>query len=128
SNVQVNTVSPPQTATLTNNTASPLTFSNISVSGQFVQTNDCPASLGPGAFCTFTITFKPLSNGNKTGSVNVSYGTGSLQLYLYGSTPQITVTLNPATLNFGNQQVGVASSPQNILLTNGSSNVLTISS
>jgi hypothetical protein len=65
-NVPINTISAPQTVTVTNTGTVPLVFSSISMGGlnpgRFPQTNDCPiggAGLPPNASCTVTITFQP---------------------------------------------------------------------
>jgi hypothetical protein len=65
-NVPMNTISAPQTVTVTNNGTVPLVFSSIFMGGpnaaRFPQTNDCPiggAGLAPNSSCTVTITFQP---------------------------------------------------------------------
>jgi hypothetical protein len=65
-NVPINTISTPQTVTLTNTGAAPLVLTSITVGGlnpgRFPQTNDCTiggAGLAPNAFCTITVTFQP---------------------------------------------------------------------
>ena len=65
-NVPINTISAPQTVTVTNSGTVPLVFSSISIGGlnpgRFPQTNNCPiggAGLAPNASCTVTITFQP---------------------------------------------------------------------
>ena len=54
-------VTPPQTATLTNTGHSPLTISGISISGSgaacFSQINNCGKAVAPGVSCAITVTF-----------------------------------------------------------------------
>jgi hypothetical protein len=64
-NVPINTISAPQTVTVTNAGTVPLVFTSISVGGpnqaRFLQTNNCPiggAGLAPNASCTITVTFQ----------------------------------------------------------------------
>jgi hypothetical protein len=65
-NVPINTISAPQTVTVTNSGTVPLVFTSIAMGGlnaaRFPQTNDCPiggAGLAPNSSCTVTITFQP---------------------------------------------------------------------
>ena len=60
----VGTTSYPQTMNLTNTGTPALTFT-VTVNGDFVQTNNCPASLAPSASCTFTGTFTPTTGGRE---------------------------------------------------------------
>jgi hypothetical protein len=56
----VNAPGPPATITLTNNGNESLVISNVATTGDFSQTNTCgttPATLAPGASCTFSLTF-----------------------------------------------------------------------
>jgi hypothetical protein len=45
---------------------------SITVDGDFHQTNNCPATLGPGATCTISITFLPTAAGTRTGTLTAS--------------------------------------------------------
>jgi hypothetical protein len=60
---KVGTASQPQTAALKNDDSSPLEIQNISITGSdpkdFLQTNDCPAKLAPGATCKIKVRFRP---------------------------------------------------------------------
>ncbi len=127
------TTSPPQTVTLTNGDNSQ-TISSISVTGpaagDFAETSTCPVStstLTAGAQCTITVTFAPTAAGIRKASVTiVDSAPGSPHVInLTGSTS--TVGLSASNLAFGNQQVGVASSPQALTVTNGGTTALTIS-
>ena len=68
-----------QITTLTNTGNAPLTISNFAISGansgDFAQTNTCPASstnLAVGASCTISVTFTPSVAGNRTASVSIT--------------------------------------------------------
>jgi FtsP/CotA-like multicopper oxidase with cupredoxin domain len=65
-NVPINTVSAPQTVTVTNTGTVPLVFTSIALGGpnaaRFTQTNNCTiggTGLDPNSSCTVTITFRP---------------------------------------------------------------------
>ena len=69
------TSSPPLTATLTNSGTAALTISDISVTGDFAETNNCPLSpdtLAVGAHCVLSVTFTPKSSGALTGTVSIT--------------------------------------------------------
>ncbi len=61
-----------QTATLRNNTGSPLKISGIFVSGiDFGQTNSCGETIPPGGACDIQVVFKPATTGARLGTLNV---------------------------------------------------------
>jgi sugar lactone lactonase YvrE len=69
------TASAAQTVTLTNSGGANLTINNVTLDGQFVQTNDCPvppATLHPGSLCTITVAFKPLIGETLSGAITIS--------------------------------------------------------
>ena len=57
--LQINQSSEAQTVTITNNGNATMVITQISVSGDYAQTNTCPGSLGIGSSCTVQITFTP---------------------------------------------------------------------
>src|SRR5579884_179817 len=150
--VQPNTVSQPQTATLTNETASSdVTLASITVSGHFAQTNDCPGTLSAGQHCTITVTSNPVTYGSTTGSINVKDGSKkTTQLYLSGmggvpasttsngtNTPAASaspadssspVYTTPTSLSWGTVAVGQTSGGKSITLNNSQTTPLTITS
>ncbi|MGA9354780.1 MAG: Ig-like domain repeat protein [Terriglobales bacterium] len=77
-----------QTITLLNDpnlaTTETVTFvGKIQVSGSYSESDDCPASLAPGASCTLTVNFKPGSVGFTPGNLTINYSpepTGAPQL------------------------------------------------
>lgn len=74
--VVVGATSETRNATLTNKGAGAFAVNNISVSetggSWFAQTNDCPASLAPGASCTIGVTFRPLSATSRSAKLSVA--------------------------------------------------------
>lgn len=74
----VGTTSAPVTITLTNDPklANPQTVTfvgQILASGNYSESNDCPASLAPGSNCVVSVTFKPGSVGFIPGTITINY-------------------------------------------------------
>jgi hypothetical protein len=67
----VDTTSPPQNVTLTNNGFVAMKVSSIETSGDFSQSNTCGASLPAHGTCTITVWFTPTETGRITGSVKI---------------------------------------------------------
>ena len=62
--------SDPQQLTLT--VVGPVTVSDITTTGDFTETNDCPNSLSSGQRCHVQVTFSPTALGHRTGSLTVA--------------------------------------------------------
>ncbi len=71
---KVNTTSPPQTVTVTNNLSTTLTVTTVTSTGDFAQTNTCGKSLAALAKCTISVTFTPKVTGKRTGTVKLTDG------------------------------------------------------
>ena len=72
-NQTLGTVSAAKTITLSNTgTAAALNINNILASGDYSQTNNCPASLNAGANCTINVTFSPSATGSRNGNITVN--------------------------------------------------------
>jgi dienelactone hydrolase len=65
--------------TLTNVGSTTLSITGLTITGSsaFSQTNTCPLSLGAGASCTITVTFKPGGRGGFTGAASISDNGGA---------------------------------------------------
>jgi hypothetical protein len=61
-----------QTATLANAGDAPLTISSISATGDFTQSNNCPATLAAGSSCAIQVRFTPSAAGPRSGALAVS--------------------------------------------------------
>ena len=72
----VGTSSPPQTVILLNDGADDTSFANITISGDFSQTNTCTGNsqppLAPSLTCTISVTFTPTKKGKRTGKVTIT--------------------------------------------------------
>lgn len=126
------TASSAQSVTLQNTGNLALTPTAISVSGDFSETDNCrSASVATGANCTIQVTFTPTATGARTGQMLVSanvYG-GQLVIDLSGTgTPAGTVSLTPASIGFGQVEVGTSSTPQQVQAGNSGALALSVSS
>jgi hypothetical protein len=112
------TTSPAKPVTLTNTGLGALLISKIAVTGPFIQTNNCPSSIGPGVNCTISVKFHPGNKGVFHGAVSVTDNApGSPQKVPLTGTGTY-VQLVPTKLNFGSQPVGTRSLAKKITLTN----------
>jgi Beta-propeller repeat/Abnormal spindle-like microcephaly-assoc'd, ASPM-SPD-2-Hydin len=106
-NQVINTTSPPQTVTLTNNSTSTLTGIAVSIVGtaatSFAQTTTCTATLPAGATCTISVTFTPTVAAAATATLSVadsdpsSPQTVSLSGTGISSNPDFSVAVAPTT-------------------------------
>jgi hypothetical protein len=98
----VGSTSAPQTATLTNVGSTPLTISSIVLNGlnpgDYTMTENCAATLGPGANCTITVRFRPTTTGVRVSQVNINAGQATVALSGTGIAGALTLT--PAALSF----------------------------
>jgi hypothetical protein len=126
----VGTTSSAQSVTLTNTGTVNLTINNIVSSGDYGETNNCPASLAANANCNISVTFTPTVSGTRTGAVtitdNASNSPQTIALTGTGLAP--AVSLSATSLTFSSQQVGTISAVQNVTLTNTGNATLTIGS
>ena len=69
---KVGIMSTAKTLLLTNIGNSTLNILKIAVTGDFLQINNCPASLAPGGRCQIMISFRPTTTGTRTGSLTIT--------------------------------------------------------
>ncbi len=124
----VGTSSSSRVVNLTNTTGAPLTITSITSSGDYSQTNNCPATLSPGAGCGIHATFSPTATGTRPGTIVVADNAAdSPQVVpLSGTGIAPAVALAPASLAFPGQNVGSASAPGSVTLTNNGTGALTL--
>ena len=130
--VAVGTTSAAQTITLTNNGPGPLAISDMTIQGpnasDFLQTNNCPASLAASASCTINISFKPSLNAPEFATLTMyddAVSSPQTVALMGGLGP--FVTLSPTNLTFAPQIVNTRSTTQSLTLTNSGNATLTIS-
>ena len=130
-NQNVGTASSSQQVTLSNTGTGMLTISSIATTvSSFSQTNNCGTTLAAGTGCTINVTFTPSSPVTVNASLTVTdSASGSPQsVSLTGTGLGPIVSFSQPSLSFGNQNVGTASSAQQVTLSNTGSAALTISS
>jgi hypothetical protein len=102
----IGTISPAQTATLTNTGAAPLTLSNIGLTGldasDFAQTNTCGPTLAPNDNCQVSVTFTPTATGSLSAAVSVTDDAprSPQTVGLVGTGTAAIATLSPLNLTF----------------------------
>jgi phospholipase C len=65
------TTSPAIRVPFSNWRSTPVTISNVAVSGDFAQTNRCPKVVKPGYICTFEVSFAPTAIGTRKGTLTI---------------------------------------------------------
>jgi len=101
----------------------------IATSGDYLQSNNCSATLATGASCTINVAVHPTTSGAISGALSVTPGPSSQfpgvssALSAVGAGSVVShVSLQPASLNFGNKSgFDVSSHSKTITLTNTSS-------
>jgi hypothetical protein len=68
----ITTSSAAQTVTLTNTGSASLNVSNIQITGDFTQINNCPSALASNLSCTLNVIFTPTSTGTRNGTLSLS--------------------------------------------------------
>ncbi len=120
SSTALGSTSQTQAATLTNPGTAAMPVSGIVVTGadpaDFVETNNCPATLPGGAFCTIQIAFSPQSTGNLIATVQVNAGQFSVALSGVGITAPLV--MSPTSIDFPSTALGSTSQTQAATLTN----------
>ena len=65
------TISSPKTVTVTNTGSTSLTVSNISIAGDFLETDNCGNAIAANGTCQISVTFDPSASGTRTGTLTV---------------------------------------------------------
>jgi hypothetical protein len=109
--------------TVTNLSSHSVTFTSISKSGDYSESNTCPispATLNAGQNCTITVTFTPTAPGIRSGAVTLkdnSPGSPTQMISLAGTGETLALGFTPASINFGGVMVG-STGTQSATLTN----------
>jgi Putative Ig domain/Transmembrane protein 131-like N-terminal/Abnormal spindle-like microcephaly-assoc'd, ASPM-SPD-2-Hydin len=121
--------SPVQNFTVTNNQIVALTGINMTINGDFAQTNNCGTTLQPHASCIVGTTFTPTATGTRSGALTINdSASGSPQSASLKGKGEPQVGLSSTSVSFPAQTVGTTSSPKPVVLTNWLPTTLTISS
>ena len=109
-----------------------LALNSIDTTGDFniVAGGSCTASsvLDGGESCTVDVEFAPNSVGMLSGTLNIGSDVGTVIATLEGDGIQPAITITPASLNFGDQEVSTTSAEGTVTIANSGSADLTISS
>jgi hypothetical protein len=126
--------SAPKNTKLTNKGPGMLFITSIAItgtnSGDFSETNNCGGSVPAGMNCTISATFAPTGAGTRTASITITDDAknGPQNVPLQGNGNASEVSLDPASINFPDQQVNTSSAPVPVTLTNTGNETLTIAS
>ena len=120
----VGSTSSPQTVTVS--AYGPVTISNISVTGNYSEADNCPAALANGKTCTMYAYFVPAASGTQTGSITINDNgffnpVNTVNLSGLGS----AISLTGSPLAYGNETVKVKSAAKTVTVTNNGSNTIT---
>ncbi len=119
----VGTTSTAQIVTMSNNGGTAIAISSIAVSGSdFTSgfTKTCGASLAAGASCTMSVKFRPVAVGLRTGTITIvdADPTSPQVVALSGTGAAPTVSVTPASINFGSVTRGTTSAGQLVTVAN----------
>lgn len=108
-----------QPVTITNTGDLPLTSITVAASPQFVSTPQFTTQIAAHSIGTINVQFAPTQAGAISGTLTItdSLKTQTVSLNGTGIAPP-AISVNPSSLTFTNQQPGVASAPQKIMITN----------
>jgi phospholipase C len=121
----IGTTSTPFFLTWSNVGTKSATFSSVTTTGDFAQTNNCTAAVvNPGHFCALSFTFTPTALGPRTGSIVITSTVGTQTVALTGTGSGVNVST--PSINFGNVTVNTASTPVPVTLTNNNATALTV--
>jgi hypothetical protein len=123
----VGTTSAPQSVSFTNDGTTSLSISSITATSPYGVTSTCGKDVAPGASCKLSLTFSPATQGTFAGTISITDSASTKPQVIEVSGSGTIVTLTPASLTFGPQQLGTASPPQHIQLTNTGKIPMTVS-
>jgi len=127
--LQIGLSSASQTVTINNVSTHSVTFTSITASGDYADTNTCPitpATLNAGQSCTITVTFTPTKSGTRSGAVTLKDncpGSSSQTITLTGTGVTLALGFSPSSLNLGSVVAGSSSTMTATLTNDGSSSV-----
>jgi sugar lactone lactonase YvrE len=114
---------------LSNAGTASLTLSTATVTGtnasDFTFTTTCGSTLAAGAFCYYTVTFKPTGAGAESATLNVIDNEGTFPVSLNGSTTNTSIS--PTSLAFGTLIDGSSSALSNTVSNEGTASLTSLS-
>ncbi|HMD84812.1 MAG TPA: choice-of-anchor D domain-containing protein [Terriglobia bacterium] len=129
----INTTTAVKSVTLTSTGTTNLSVSSITIAGtnasDFAETNNCPASMAPGAKCTIKMTYTPTVLGAETASLTVTdNASNSPQTATLTGTGIVPAKVSPTSLSFGKVPQSTASTAKTIRFYNKEAVSLAITS
>ncbi len=105
----------------------PVNIANISVSPNYAEADNCPASMTNGQTCTMYVYFVPTASGNLGGTITFNTNGFFSQINTVNTTGLgSAISLAGAPVNFGNQQVTTTSAAQTVTVKNNGTNSVTM--
>jgi hypothetical protein len=124
--LQVGLTSASQTVNVSNVSNHPVIFTSITHSGDFNETNNCPATLAMGQNCAITVSFSPTVAGLRSGAVTLNDnapGSPQQTIALSGTGGAGALTFTVSSLNLGSVVPGYSSTMSATLINDGSAAV-----
>ncbi len=117
-----------QTLSVTNTGTTTVSFTSLTLTGDFTQTNNtCVSTLAAGATCSVGIVFVPAATGARTGTAVIKSSAAAQTISLSGTGGTSVSNLSGSSLSFGPVTIGTTSSVQSITLTSPGTAPLAIS-
>jgi N-acetylneuraminic acid mutarotase len=124
--LQVGLTSASQTVTVSNVSNHSVTFSSITHSGDYNESNNCPSILGMSQSCTITVSFSPTVAGSRSGAVTLNDnapGSPKQTIALSGTGGAGALIFTASSLNLGSVIPGYSSTMSATLINDGSAAV-----
>jgi hypothetical protein len=123
----VGVASLPQSVTVTDSGTAALTFTSITPSTGFSQTNTCGTGIGEGGGCTISVTFTPTSTTTVNGSLTITDNASNSPQSVALSGTGTSVSISTNTLPFSGVAVGTTSQPESVTVNNAGTSPVAIS-
>ena len=106
------------------------TLPEVSITGDFSETDNCSVAVAGGQKCDINVVFMPTVTGARTGTLTVTFDGNipSQTIPLTGNAGAPAVSLSPTSLSFGDQANGTTSAAQQVVVTNSGTGPLILSS
>ncbi len=119
------TPSAAKTVILANTGTADLAIASLTVtgvnSGDFTQTNTCPATVAINATCTITVTFTPAGAGQRNAAITINDNAVSTpQTVSLTGAETAAISASPKSLTFSSTTVGSSSAAKTVTVTNAS--------
>ncbi|WP_428380426.1 choice-of-anchor D domain-containing protein [Nevskia ramosa] len=130
----VNTSSDEQTVTVTNTGTVTLNVGTPTITGSnaadfLLGSNTCSSGLAPNASCLIGVSFKPAAAGGRSAALQIPSNSAdlvSVSLSGTGVAAIYSLSVSPASIDFGNQPVGSPSAAQSLSFSNDGNIAITI--